>query len=536
MILHPIIFSWCPVIYLYVHNSSELALPMLILTFIGVALLTLACWALVKLRQRDDARAALITSTMILLFFSFGHLYNRTTVWAAVIPHYPVVFFTVWLLVLIGLVVLAACWRYDEHRLTDGINAAALVLFAITVVSLVQTEWKHVRSDQATGQIAPTFTSADFTGHPLSAEKRPNFYYIILDSYAREDMLLKFFDRSNHDFIAYLRRKGFYVAEKSTANYDQTIDSIPSSMNFSYVDQIAKEVGKYTSDRHPLARYIANSRTRELVKHFGYKFIAFPSEYALMNLPSDVNMKGFDNLSDFENSLIDTTPLMIFKLLVSNSALDVFEQHRRMLQWQFANIPKANRIDGPFFAFAHILAPHAPFVFDADGHPTSNDVLEARKRGRHWVIGRDYTVEEAKRYADEVIYLNTLTEKMIDRILATAKRPTMIVLQADHGPGYLPISRGDKARINVPEKFGILNAYYFPDGTPKTLYPEITPVNSFRVIFNHYFGTHFSRLPDHHYFTPLSLPYLLEPMDAELAHPKPPLVLENSPTGSENAE
>jgi hypothetical protein len=33
----------------------------------------------------------------------------------------------------------------------------------------------------------------------------------------------------------------------------------------------------------------------------------------------------------------------------------------------------------------------------------------------------------------------------------------------------------------------ILNAYYLPGGRKNT-YPSITPVNSFRVIFDHYFG------------------------------------------------
>ena len=33
------------------------------------------------------------------------------------------------------------------------------------------------------------------------------------------------------------------------------------------------------------------------------------------------------------------------------------------------------------------------------------------------------------------------------------------------------------------------------------LYPSITPVNSFRLVFNHYFGTNFDMLADESYIT-----------------------------------
>jgi hypothetical protein len=46
---------------------------------------------------------------------------------------------------------------------------------------------------------------------------------------------------------------------------------------------------------------------------------------------------------------------------------------------------------------------------------------------------------------------------------------------------------------------GILNAYYLPGTGQAGLYPSITPVNSFRVVFNAYFGTDLPILPDRSY-------------------------------------
>ena len=67
--------------------------------------------------------------------------------------------------------------------------------------------------------------------------------------------------------------------------------------------------------------------------------------------------------------------------------------------------------------------------------------------------------------------------------------PPIIVIQADHGPLGGEIT-SDGARMSI------FNAYYLPDGGDQLLYPSISPVNTFRVIFNHYFGGEFALLED----------------------------------------
>jgi hypothetical protein len=51
------------------------------------------------------------------------------------------------------------------------------------------------------------------------------------------------------------------------------------------------------------------------------------------------------------------------------------------------------------------------------------------------------------------------------------------------------------------ETVAILNAYYFPDGEYDALYPSISPVNSFRIVLNHFFNQDYDILPDLSYFT-----------------------------------
>ena len=65
---------------------------------------------------------------------------------------------------------------------------------------------------------------------------------------------------------------------------------------------------------------------------------------------------------------------------------------------------------------------------------------------------------------------------------------------------------GAGAQNMLKESMRIFNAYYFPGGNER-LYDSITPVNSFRIIFNSYFGADYPLLEDKNYFTNHRHPY-----------------------------
>jgi hypothetical protein len=59
----------------------------------------------------------------------------------------------------------------------------------------------------------------------------------------------------------------------------------------------------------------------------------------------------------------------------------------------------------------------------------------------------------------------------------------------------------------MKERFSILNAYYLPNQNSIQIPEDITPVNTFPVIFNAYFGTHFETLQNHEYFATWENPF-----------------------------
>ena len=56
-------------------------------------------------------------------------------------------------------------------------------------------------------------------------------------------------------------------------------------------------------------------------------------------------------------------------------------------------------------------------------------------------------------------------------------------------------------------RYSILNAYFVDAKTQQLLHPEISPVNSFRIIFNSYFNTKFKLLADESYYSHPEKPY-----------------------------
>ena len=104
------------------------------------------------------------------------------------------------------------------------------------------------------------------------------------------------------------------------------------------------------------------------------------------------------------------------------------------------------------------------------------------------------------------MFITRRIERAIDRILAESPEPPIIILQADHGSGWkLDMGRAD--RTDHQERMSILNAYYFPGRRYDQLSDTISPVNSFRVVLNTFFGGRIELLPNRSYYSSWPEPY-----------------------------
>ena len=116
---------------------------------------------------------------------------------------------------------------------------------------------------------------------------------------------------------------------------------------------------------------------------------------------------------------------------------------------------------------------------------------------------------------DQLMYTNRRLQSTLDEILSRSAEPPIIILQSDHGPGSR-LDWGDPYDTDLKERLSILNAYYLPGKGSTELYAGITPVNTFGVILDLYFGTDCGLLQDDSYFSTWSRPYAFIDVTNEL--------------------
>ena len=76
----------------------------------------------------------------------------------------------------------------------------------------------------------------------IDCSDSPDIYYILVDGYGRGDVLGDLYSLDNTQFLDDLAQQGFYVANQSHTNYIQSIYSISSALNFTFIDPPKNEV------------------------------------------------------------------------------------------------------------------------------------------------------------------------------------------------------------------------------------------------------------------------------------------------------
>jgi hypothetical protein len=324
----------------------------------------------------------------------------------------------------------------------------------------------------------------------------PDIYYIILDQHVSNDVLETYFDFDNSSFAEGLRERGFYFAEKSRSNYTQTRLSLASSLNLQYMDILADHYGSDTTNTTPMLEMIKRNRLTNFLKACGYKIATFSSSYHSTELKnSDVFFSATWTPDEYLAKVLGNT---VFLPMMKHSM--TYQGHRRQILYPLENISKVTELDSPVFTFIHIVCPHPPYVFDENGNEISED------REFSFSGSPDISVEvRNKKYLGQVKFIDRKITEAIDVILSKSDKPPIIILQSDHGARWRFGPPGSD--IDYKPYYGILNAYYLPGLDQTKLYDSITPVNSFRVVLDHYFGTDMDLLEDKTYYSTYKNPY-----------------------------
>lgn len=490
---HPVIISFVPVLYLGGQNLKEVPLKLVILGCLMAGGLSCALWGVLSIRS-SFKEASVPLTLMITLTFLFGPFLDLTYLTGLNDKYIFNLVLTVY-----GILSIIILYKYLATPKSFMVLQPFVCVFAITLClinlfqialspelhvkikrNLNKTEEKGVQKTYING-LNPIVKDNQNITPVYPKTELPSIFYIILDGYARGNVLQEYLSYDNSDFENFLSNKGFYIADYSNSNYPLTHFSLASSLNLKYINDVV-EMAKESLSDFSLFHLIQDSEVARFLKGHGYKYVTFSSGWGPTSGPSP--------LSDvhYGSRINDIPPF--FKMIAKSTPLRPFFENTEA-KLRVDTLKGLGRISyekgRPSFVFCHLVMPHTPYYFDEKGeyiYKPSQD---------------DY---DKNLYVGQLKYLNESLKKTIQDILSSHEITPIIILQADHGSWFSlqSYTKGMPTPSQIGERFGILNAYLVPDNLRKELYPTISPVNSFRVLLNGLFNAKYPLLEDKNYF------------------------------------
>lgn len=472
--LTPLVFGLYPILFFYATNIDEAAIGLaftpILIVLIVTPLLLLAFQRLTK----EMFKASMIAIVFWGLFFTYGRFFSFTESHFETINNHLLVG-SLWLLIFGSAVALIMKLK-PPVSLVKTCLFAGVVLLLIQVVSVATftrptvdiNSYQHLRNN----------TSKKLSG---DIENLPNIYYIMLDSYPRQDVLSEYFEFDNSPFVSELIDLGFYDAYKSNANYNHTYLTMVTTLNMSYL------VNTEILENATLLNLYQNNK---ILDYLGdeYTFVNNSSFFpAVFNPLADVNI-NCSKTNEFLVELASTTALLPLQTIADETR----NQKREDALCTIENIDA--KASEPKFVFTHLMPPHPPYLFGANGEDTQEVNLGLTGWTR-WLAKEPY-IEQLK-------YVNSRVLEKVNSIVS--KDPnSIIIVQSDHGTLSSATEKtnlSDTRPIVLRERSRNVTFISLPETCDDSgLYESMTNVNTFRLIFNSCFGEDYEILEDIVYY------------------------------------
>jgi hypothetical protein len=367
---------------------------------------------------------------------------------------------------------------------TDSLTIVLAMVFILSVLRVVGSEAFNL------GDL-PRISNGNGTAAPRGLD--PDIYVILLDGYPRSDTLADF-GTDNAWFERALRERGFTVAEGSHTNYPYTWQVLASMFHMAHLDDIGSltpPAASSVGQKRQLAEAINRSPAVELLDERGYWTVSSGMEEVVGTLRDVDQDIDTGEIRMWERQVLSRTaiwPWMCDSLVIP--------QHRAMVESAFVAVQETAQVDRatPTFMFAHVMAPHTPIVWAADGEPVM--VTGTGGCGDQFHIDATKIGLEPKVFGaalgEQVEYINHRTLAALDTII-TEHPDAVVVVLSDHGARY---STGVS-----DEWFRSFFAARTP-GHPGVFDDDARPVELFPTVFNAYFGTDIAIANDQSFTAP----------------------------------
>jgi len=491
--LYPILFSLYPVFALAAANRREIDTAVILRPTLVSLLTSVSLYLAIRWLLKSWPKAAALTTFFLVLFFSYGHVYQfleRKQILGMSLGRHRILIVVYALILTMGVWGLLAKGK-DLAPLNRALNLACIFLLVMPLSQFTSYAILSAKNVQASADAAemPVILK------PEDPDALPDVYFIVLDTYTRSDALLNDFNYDNSAFLDGMRQMGFFVADCSRSNYAYTQGTITAALNLDYLPELTPRLEQLGLAPSDIWIFLKQSLVRQQLEAIGYRTVAFETGYEWSRLADADTYLGIANdsmalqqLNPFEAMFIKTTALLILtdsqSKLLATQFYDVNFPHNDHIDRQrfiLDQLPRVASLPGAKFVFVHLLIPHVPYVFGPDGEIRTDSAFFAGESAAP--LDEQHLIEG---YTGEVEYLNMQLLPIFQEILDTSAMPPIIIVMGDHG-------------LREENRLQILNAYYLPGNGADRLYSNISPVNSFRVVFDTNFGTDYGLLPDQSY-------------------------------------
>ena len=483
-------FALLPVFFLLHINNFYYGLipaPVISKHSFAYLALTLSVFLFSKVFFRSNEKAGLFTFITLGYFLGFGSVKDtlETNPFLHKITSYKIFFPLLFLLQ-------CSLFFYLKKTTRSFSRMANFLFIAVSVnlaVELFLLSKNVITGAAIKNDLGDRQQSLIKSYQPCSNCPQPDVYFIIFDEFTSSDCLKKYWNYSNDTLDNFFKQNNFFVSEKSHSNYSFTTFSLSATLEMQYLnlpdgyDQAtAKDLarGQYTIFENS-AMGIFEKQGYNIHNYSIFDMKKYPAHNGIyFNKLTDLFISdetlfgrtvrdiGWNFADPFVTDMRKKDSLIQTRLLKEK---DNFV--RRSFDEAFSAIESEDPAQRDFFYF-HFMIPHDPFVYNADGSP--------KKFG---------TTDIQQGYLEQLKYTNGMLINLVNLINKKSKGKAVIILQGDHGFKSWP---GEE---NYEDKaFQNLNAIYLPDSTYTNYYDGVSPVNTFRLLFNHYFNTNFEILPD----------------------------------------
>lgn len=401
-----------------------------------------------------------------------------------------------WAALLLGTIAIAA--TFGAHRnFWLFLYFFAAIGLALPVLTILRFDWPYEGPQLPLMQAYPLEGNDIWSGE---ASTRPNFYWLVTDSYPNQAVLRSQYQFDNKPFLTSLEARGFYVAFDSFANFSSTQLSVPTALNMEYV---LKEGERYTEERGAvhlrlpghtnsgmMSAIAGDNRSVGFFRQLGYRYVHYEGRSFHMTRCrgyEDLCIRG-EGLSELQLKLMSLLPIrpLIGWMRGRQPALTL----RRSASRSGTGIPELGAalieldIPSPFFLYAHFSSPHAPFYNTARCRRSPN-----------------YHSRNRQRFVEQVQCVNLQLNAILDQI-EQADPEAIVVISSDHGP-RLSVKRNlpthALSQVQIRDSLAILNAFKLPKRCEMPLQPRMSPVNTMRIVFA-CLGGHAPRLTEDIHF------------------------------------